>query len=169
MPCDWVCYLIMSISSRETYVGATNNMKQRLSNHNNNNPNIKRKGAKRTRGKVWVPILVISGFISKNACLSFESGFKRLCKRRTNKRFDLINFAYESNLKYSSDPRDNRIVDLLYFTHNITTINGKFILNADYKHPVIQPDPLTANVFMEEWITELEFPHYFNVKMIDNI
>jgi predicted GIY-YIG superfamily endonuclease len=163
---DWICYLIMSLDSNDTYVGSSNNQPKRLNDHNNNNPNIKRKGAKRTRGQTWVPILIISGFENKNACLSFESGFKRLAFRRNNNRLLLINKMSDQYLLYTKDTKWNRIMDLIYFMHNFTFIGNKFMINYDIRHPVNQPDNLIINVFMETWIKDLPWPYFVSVKKI---
>jgi len=157
----------MSLDSNDTYVGASNNPLKRLENHNNNNPDIKRRGAKRTRGQTWVPIVIISGFDNKNCCLSFEAGWKRLAKRRTNERLYFINLMAKTNLCYSGDTKWNRLMDLLYFVHNFTYIGTKFILNYDIKHPVNQPDELVINIFMEEWIKDLSWPFFITTKIMD--
>ena len=162
--CDWLCYLIMSLDSNSTYIGSTNNIKNRLNAHNNNDPNIKRKGAKRTRGQTWIPILIISGFYHKNACLSFESGWKKLSKKRNNQRLYFINQMTSSNFSYTNDPKWNRIMDLLYFVHNFTYIGTKFMINYDVRHPINQPDKLKIKIFMEDWIKDLPWPYFIMVK-----
>ncbi|XWV26059.1 putative endo/excinuclease amino terminal domain protein [Tupanvirus soda lake] len=164
--CDWVCYLIMSLDSNDTYIGSSNNQPNRLIDHNNNDPSIKRRGAKRTRGQTWIPIVIISGFHHKNACLSFEAGWKRLYKKRNNNRLDLINFMTNLNLRYSDDTKWNRIIDLLYFTHNFTMIDTKFMLNYDMRHPLFEPEELTINIFMEDWISDLPWPHFVSTKIV---
>ena len=158
--CEWVCYLIMSLDSNDTYIGSSNNQPKRLSNHNNNDPSIKRRGAKRTRGQTWIPIVIITGFHHKNACLSFEAGWKRLAKRRSNERLELINQMSGTKLAYNMDTKWNRIMDLIYFMHNFTLIDTKFMLNYDIRHPVFQPDELVVNIFMEEWIKDLPWPYF---------
>ena len=160
--CDWVCYLLMSLNTNQTYVGSTNNMEKRLSAHNNNNPDIKRVGAKKTRGQTWVPIVIVSGFHHKNACLSFESGFKRLCFRRSNQRLALINEMCGTDLRYTEDTKWNRIMDLLYFMHNVTLLDTKFRINYDIQHPVSQPNDMTITILIEEWIATLPWPHFVN-------
>jgi predicted GIY-YIG superfamily endonuclease len=152
----------MSLDSNNTYIGSSNDQPKRLNAHNNNNPNIKRKGAKRTRGQTWTPIIIISGFHHKNACLSFESGWKRLSKRRNNQRLYFINQMTGLDLSYSADPKWNRIIDLLYFTHNFTFMDTKFMLNYDIKHPVNQPEGLVIKIFMEDWIKDLPWPHFIS-------
>lgn len=164
---EWVCYLIMSLQSNETYVGSTNNILNRLNNHNNNDPSIKRRGARRTRGRTWVPILFVSGFENKNACLSFESGFKRLSKNRSMSRLQPINLMTGSNLSYESDPKWNRIMDLLYFIHNTTLIGTQFRINHDIRHPVIVPDKLTINIMMENWISDLPWPYFIECRSVE--
>lgn len=156
--CDWICYLIMSLDSNSTYIGSTNNPPRRLNDHNNNSPN--RRGARRTRGQTWIPILNISGFESKNSCLSFESGWKRLCHTRSNEKLYLINKMADTNYAYSKDTRWNRIMDLLYFIHHITYIDDKFKINYAFKHPINSPDLLTINIFFEEWIENLPWPYF---------
>ena len=157
---NWVCYLLMSLDSNCTYIGSSNNQPKRLDAHNNANPSIKRKGARRTRGQTWIPIIVVSGFHHKNACLSFEAGWKRLSKRRNNNRLEYINCMTNLNLRYTSDPKYNRIMDLLYFMHNFTLIDTKFKINYDCKHEINPPNQLTINIFMEEWIADLPWPYF---------
>lgn len=175
--CDWVCYFIVSLNKLEpgskkkkkysilTYIGASNNQPKRLNAHNDSNPNKKRVGAKRTRGRIWVPIIVVSGFENKKSCLSFEAGWKRLARNRNNKKLFLINLMANTNLSYTGDPRWNRLVDLLYFVHNFTFIGTKFCLNYDLRHPVYQVNGLRVKIFMEEWICDLPWPHFISFEM----
>lgn len=158
--CEWLCYLLMSLDSNCTYIGSTNNFVRRLNNHNNNDPSIKRKGAKRTRGQTWIPILIVTGFHHKNACLSFESGWKRLSHHRALHSLSSINQMTQHNLSYGSDPKWNRIMDLLYFVHNFTFLDTKFMLNREVCHPINQPEGLVVNIFLENWIMELPWPHF---------
>lgn len=155
----WVCYLLMSLDTGQTYIGSTNNIQNRLANHNNA---IKKRGAIRTRGQTWVPILFISGFHHKNACLSFESGWKRLCYNRSNRRLFLLNGIYGINLCYTRDARWNRIMDLLYFVHNITLLDTKFKINYDIRHPICPPEELFIKIFMEDWIKDLPWPYFID-------
>ncbi|AGF85201.1 nuclease superfamily protein [Moumouvirus goulette] len=168
---NWVCYLIMSLDSNDTYIGSTNNQPKRLNAHNNNNPDIVRKGAKRTRAQTWVPVIIISGFHDKRACLSFESGWKRLARRRNNNRLHELNSMSDENFKYTRDTKWNRIMDLLYFVHNITLLDTKFKLNHNIQHPINIPNYLTINIFIEKEIKLLPWPFYINchnVKFDDN-
>lgn len=165
--CDWVCYLIFSLDSNDTYIGSSNNQPKRLDAHNNNNPKIKRRGAKRTRGQTWIPLLVISGFIDKCSCLSFEAGWKRLAKRRNNMRLHPINMMCGVNFLYTNDTKLNRILDLLYYVHNFTFLGTKFRLNYDMRHPLNQPDLLTIKIFFEDWIKIFPWPHFIYFEGID--
>lgn len=83
----WVCYVLMSVDSGRTYVGATNNLLRRLNNHNRISGGSH--GARATRGEMWMPILFVSGFKDKIGCLSFESGVRRVVRRRGKKRYKL--------------------------------------------------------------------------------
>ena len=161
---EWKCYLIMSLDSNDTYVGSSNNHNKRLTQHNNSNPKIKRQGARRTLNQLWIPFVIISGFESKNACLSFEYGWKRLGKRRTNKRLDNINSWLNMELKYTRNTKWNRMLDLLYFMHNFTFINQKFILNSNLKHPHVNPNKIKISVHLDEWVCCLPWPNFVSTK-----
>jgi predicted GIY-YIG superfamily endonuclease len=153
----WVCYMIASLDSNDTYIGSSNDQPKRLYNHNRSG----KYGAKRTRGQTWIPIVVISGFSSKNSCLSFEAGWKRLAKSRSNKKLCFINMMSNNSLKYDiKDPRFNRILDLLYFVHNFTFMENKFKINHSMKHDVCIPGTLRLNIFLEEWIKQLPWPFF---------
>jgi putative endonuclease len=158
--CNWVCYLITSLDSNQTYVGSTNNFFNRLSKHNSG------KGAKRTKGQTWIPCIIISGFSHKNECLSFESGWKRLTFKRTNIRLELINLMAKTNLVYIKDPKWNRILDLLYFLHNVTLLGTKYKINYDIQHIINQPEGLVITVFVEDVISNLPWPYFVKVKCI---
>jgi putative endonuclease len=149
---NWVCYLIMSLDTNSTYIGASNDQPKRLATHNSG------KGAKYTKGQTWIPILVIEGFTSKRACLSFEAGWKRLSKKRNNGRLIPIWLQGSDVLKYGTDPKWNRIMDLLYFTHNFTFHDPKFICRPLSKLEYMFPPPLEINIFSELWINDLPWP-----------
>lgn len=76
-------YLIISVDSNSnsnisrSYIGCTNNFPVRLSRHNG----FLSGGAKYTAGRIWVPMIVISGF-NKIQALSFEKGWKIASKGR---------------------------------------------------------------------------------------
>ena len=159
---SWVCYLLMSLDSNCTYIGSSNNQPKRLQTHNIG------KGAKRTRGQNWIPIIVISGFHHKNTCLSFEAGWKRLAERRNNDRLFFINQMTNSNFKYTSDTKWNRLMDLIYFVHNFTLLDTKFKINYDITCPIYQPDDLTITIFMEDFILDLPWPHFIKPIMKNN-
>ena len=63
------CYLLKSTTTNRTYFGYTDNIAQRLRQHNGE---IKG-GAKATRyGRPWKLVVYIRGFLTKNEALSFE-------------------------------------------------------------------------------------------------
>ena len=125
--CDWVCYCLVSLEKNNTYIGATNNIEKRLNNHNSKSPS--RTGAKYTRGQTWIVAVLVTGFATKNSCLSFESGWKRLSKRRNKKRLTNLNFLSQIKLKYTRDTLNNRIIDLLYFVNYATSDGKKYIMS----------------------------------------
>lgn len=150
--CDYICYMLVSLDTNHTYIGSTNNCINRLRKHNSG------RGAKYTKGQTWVPVMTVSGFHHKNACLSFEAGWKKLSKKRCKQRLLLINelgFSYQ----YSKDSRWNRVLDLLYFMHNVTLLDTKFKLNATIQHP-LNPPELQLNIFFEKWIRDLPWPYF---------
>ena len=65
----------ISSAKKGTYVGYTNDLKNRLKNHNSN------KGAKYTKGNKW-KIIYKKKFLSKSKALSFEFFLKKDRKRR---------------------------------------------------------------------------------------
>ena len=70
-------YLIKTINSRinKTYVGYTNNLRNRLDKHNSN------KGARSTKGFKWV-LIYKKKFISKSKAMSYEYKLKKSRKKR---------------------------------------------------------------------------------------
>ncbi len=70
-------YILKSISDnkKKTYVGYTNNLKNRLNKHNSN------KGAKSTKGYKWI-IIYKKKFTSKNKAMSYEFKLKNDRKLR---------------------------------------------------------------------------------------
>ena len=103
---EWICYLLHSTNSNKTYVGATNNLYNRLNKHHS-----KTGGAKYTKGEFWYVVLVVTGFTGKKSCLSFESGWHKIRKRQkkfifkiksrglTNRLIQLANLTHLGNLK----------------------------------------------------------------------
>ena len=74
---SYYVYMIKSIGriKSKTYVGFTNNLRNRLKKHNTN------KGAKSTKGHNWI-IIYRKKFIKKNNALSFEYKLKKDRKKR---------------------------------------------------------------------------------------
>ena len=70
-------YMLKSISpgSNKTYVGYTNNIKQRLLKHNSN------KGAKSTMGYSWI-VIYRRYFKTKNEAMSYEYRLKNDKRKR---------------------------------------------------------------------------------------
>ena len=70
-------YMLKSISlaKKKTYVGFTNNLKNRLKKHNSN------KGAKSTKGYLWI-IIYRRYFKIKNEAMSYEYKLKNDKKKR---------------------------------------------------------------------------------------
>ena len=70
-------YLIKTINSRinKTYVGYTNNLRNRLDKHNSN------KGARSTKGFKWA-LIYKKKFISKSKAMSYEYKLKKNRKKR---------------------------------------------------------------------------------------
>ena len=70
-------YMLKCISSakKRTYVGYTNNLKNRLKKHNNNN------GAKYTKGNKW-KVIYKKKFLSKSKAMSYEYILKHDKKER---------------------------------------------------------------------------------------
>ena len=66
-----------------SYVGYTNNLKKRLSKHNNN------KGAKSTKGHKW-KLIYKKKFISKTLAMSYEYFLKK--NKKLRKKIYLENF-----------------------------------------------------------------------------
>ena len=86
-------YLIKTIKGyfNKTYVGYTNNLQKRLSNHNSN------LGAKSTKGYKW-EIIYKKKFYPKKRALSFEYKLKK----DRNKRLRLLNEFKEKKLQDSN-------------------------------------------------------------------
>lgn len=157
MASDWTCYLLKSLDSNKTYIGATNNLPKRIATHNAG------KGAKYTRGQTWIPILHVTGFESKHACLSFESGWKKCHRYRSNKRLSSIQDIIQ--ITYANKPEHDRIVDLLYFLYHTTYIDSHYVMDAKRCMPLFLSS-LTVNVFQESQLLSLAWPLHVECKMI---
>ena len=69
---DWHCYLLASIDTNKTYIGATVDPDRRLRQHNGQIGG----GAKATRGHQWHRVVLVSGFPDERAALQFEWAWK---------------------------------------------------------------------------------------------
>ena len=69
---NFYVYMLKTISNNtnKTYVGYTNNIKERLTKHNTS------KGAKSTKGYKW-KLIYKKKFISKSAAMSYEYKLKK--------------------------------------------------------------------------------------------
>lgn len=78
----YLCYLIVSQTSRRSYVGITNNFERRLRQHNGDLVG----GAKATRsGRPWDCLAIVEGFDdNKIACLQFEWMWKHMPPRKSH-------------------------------------------------------------------------------------
>eukprot|EP00949_MAST-11_sp_MAST-11-sp1_P002800 g2800.t1 len=75
----FLCYLLVSASSRKTYVGVTNDLAHRLRAHNGEISG----GAKYTRlGRPWDVFLSVEGFPSKVEAMQFEWKWKNIAPKR---------------------------------------------------------------------------------------
>ena len=107
---QWSCYLLSACENNQTYIGSTNNFQKRLKKHNSG------KGARRTKGYTWIPVLVIEGFPSKESCLSFESCWKRICHHRKQKKLNVINLFCGMHYRYvKTNYVENRLLDLMVY------------------------------------------------------
>jgi predicted GIY-YIG superfamily endonuclease len=77
----YVCYLLVSLTSKRTYVGITNNLQRRIRQHNGE---IKG-GAKATRiGRPHYCRVTVGGFTSQQECLQFEWMWKHMAPRKSH-------------------------------------------------------------------------------------
>lgn len=157
---QWTCYLIYSVEKHHTYIGSTNNFPRRLIDHNSMMKS--RKGAKRTCGQTWLPILIVTGFETKNACLSFESGWKRLSRNRCKSRLDNLCMI---SISYTKDPMQNRVIDLLYFLYNTTYVEGHYRLDPlCKKYPLFTTDLLIES-FLSKELLDICWPSHVSVTL----
>ena len=87
-------YIIKSIKGKieKTYTGYTNNIKNRLKKHNNN------QGAKSTKGHKW-KLIYKKKFISKSMAMSYEYKLKK----NRNFRKKIINLCLKNEKKHSNN------------------------------------------------------------------
>lgn len=74
-------YLLSSLTSRDTYVGATVNLDRRLRQHNKELSG----GAKATHKHQWERVAYVSGFPDWTAALQFEWAWKHVTKSISRK------------------------------------------------------------------------------------
>lgn len=139
---DWVCYLLYCVDKNITYVGATNNFEARLKKHNNG------KGAKCTARGKWVPVLFISGFASKKACLSFEKGWQIRGRR---------NLFRKDKLPRSKFNVANRLIDLHFFTNHTYYENEKFKFSRTNIGEYELTINLLTNIFDNDYLDQFEW------------
>lgn len=149
---SWCCYLIRSLDSNKTYIGSTNNFQKRLRTHNRG------KGAKYTKGQTWVPVMIVLN-MEKRECLSFEYQWKRLSRRRTNKRFAPFK-AIGIILKYGKNTLLNRILDLLHFMNNHIYENNKYTINFPSKRPILFKEVIIRNMCYDINMNKIPFPYF---------
>jgi predicted GIY-YIG superfamily endonuclease len=100
---NYLCYCIRNENENKTYIGITNNFKKRIRQHNG----ILSGGAKYTHGDKWSPIIILTGFISKNQVLRFEYLWKK-CKIKTTyksgimKRLEIMDYLFSKNDEWSN-------------------------------------------------------------------
>ena len=154
----WVCYLLVSDSTDQTYVGASNDAVKRLRTHNRG------AGAKRTKGQTWSHVLIVNGFDSKHACLSFEAGWKRLGRNRSKKRFGHLESRSLIELTYTNHSVWNRLLDLLYFVHQFNYIGTKFVVRKDLVGQS-KPDELTIDYMYDlDCVDDMPWPDFISVQ-----
>ena len=72
---QYVCYMLVSTTSRKTYVGCTNNVKKRLRQHNGE---IKGGARYTQQGRPWEIKFLVCGFgPSRSLACKFETHWKR--------------------------------------------------------------------------------------------
>ena len=104
-----LCYLLQSVDSNRTYIGVTDNMLRRLSQHNGERSG----GAKATRGEAWIVVLCVTGFQTRNGALSFETLWKRMQRKRRRYHHRYPGLMYQTNMT----PIQRRQVDLYRLLH----------------------------------------------------
>ncbi len=130
----WLCYLLKSNNSNKTYVGATINLIARLEKHN------KGKGAKYTKGEQWGVLCYITGFETKQQCLSFEKNFQRM--RRYRKK---------TGYKYTKCTKTNRYLDLFG------------LVNKQWSRYVPSPSLVPLKINCIQKYVEKEVPQYIEI------
>jgi putative endonuclease len=83
---EWFVYIV-ECSDKTLYCGSTNNIQKRMDAHNKN------KGAKYTKGRGPVNLMICRGNLTKSQALSLESKVKK--QKRDKKAEFLIGFSFE--------------------------------------------------------------------------
>lgn len=118
----WVCYLLKSQVSNRTYIGATNDFKNRIRRHNG----IIKGGAKYTQtNRPWEPVCIVSGFPDKIHALCFEWRVKR---KRVKNRFKTVYYLDNRvkniyNVLLNQDKFSNKCLNTQDMNITITFIN----------------------------------------------
>lgn len=79
---SFFCYLLQSVDSRRTYIGATVDVDRRLAQHNGRLTG----GARATAGRRWNRVLYVSGAPTWSAALQLEWAWKHVSRRRVGGR-----------------------------------------------------------------------------------
>lgn len=154
---DWGVYLLVRLDGRRrlTYVGATPDLPARVEKHNRG------RGAKFTSGGVWTPVIWITGFTSKRAALSFESGWRLCGRRRVNRRFRVLEQCAPHRLRYNRDVIRDRLLDLLWFTSCARRWDHGFRRDEKISAPVCPSEILTLHLSLlgeHEYQNILQWP-----------
>jgi putative endonuclease len=114
-----LCYLLQSVDSNRTYIGVTDNLLRRISQHNGERSG----GAKATRGEGWIVVLIVTGFQTRNGALSLETLWKRMQRKRRRHGNLYPTLRYCSNMS----PLEKRHIDLYRLLHpNYRPISPKW-------------------------------------------
>lgn len=69
---SWCVYLLKSSSHNRTYVGSTVDLERRIQQHNQ----VRKGGAKFTRGSKWDLVYAVTGFKNRSEAFSCEADIK---------------------------------------------------------------------------------------------
>jgi predicted GIY-YIG superfamily endonuclease len=116
---EWVVYLLEAAPSKQIYIGATVNLKQRLRKHNAEIVGGAKKTTARVKtGDTWRVICFVRGFPSWTEALKFEFVWQRWRRKQWTKRRaaatrhrDNFNSNFNSNEKHGKRT-DNAINDM---------------------------------------------------------
>lgn len=127
---SWHVYLIFNQNC--TYIGATNNLKQRIRKHNGE---IKGGAKYTTRNKndnnLWEPICIVNGFEDK--CEAMRCEWK--CKRKSGylNRIKYINYIFDNEEKFTEKGKNINELNLKIYTkyEYLSYFNNKEIENIE--------------------------------------